>query len=597
MTAKKRDSKTPAAEGRRQTARRGGVAATGLMTALGSMSLRCDLGSVARASTRATSTRLDRFGSSFLAPSAVQTWHRPPSRRLPATRFRVAAAGGGDRPSWTEAAAGMGRGRTKGEARVPKPPKRGKNPPSSDPDAAGRASRRAAASGARASSERNADADDFARGRGRGRGSSRGASRGSSRGSSRGASRGAPHKGRVVAETGGAAARAAAADAPRSSAAVTSRNVDALASFFARRTKNDANSAEKTETLLTYSGSGFRLVRCMPHLRRREADDAVSSGRVLVNGQLVRPSRRVVSGDVVTLDGKAMDWEPFAAAVEADIADTSSSRSNSTHSTHSSRFVYLKYNKPRGVTCTMEPSQKSSMLYALKDELKVLAEARRKQNGGASLGGSARVFPVGRLDRDSSGLVLLTDDGRVPEALLDPKNKASKTYDVYVDRFVSDKAIEALRSGVVITTTQQRDGITTTAATSPCEVFRIPVTKGSHGADALRFVLTEGRNRQIRKMCEAIGVEVTSLHRRSIGDVSLSFFSAPEDGDDEKRKTENAGSVLECGGVRAVEGEELMYLARAVAESAARRQAAPTGGAKTRAAAPEGWGKRIRDGR
>jgi pseudouridine synthase len=336
----------------------------------------------------------------------------------------------------------------------------------------------------------------------------------------------------------------------------------------------------------------------MPHLRRREADDAVSSGRVLVNGQLVRPSRRVVSGDVVTLDGKAMDWEPFAAAVEADIADTSSSRSNSTHSTHSSRFVYLKYNKPRGVTCTMEPSQKSSMLYALKDELKVLAEARRKQNGGASLGGqSSRVFPVGRLDRDSSGLVLLTDDGRVPEALLDPKNKASKTYDVDVDRFVSDASIEKLRSGVVITTTQQRDGITTTAATSPCEVSRIPVTKGSHGADALRFVLTEGRNRQIRKMCEAIGVEVTSLHRRSIGDVSLSVLSATEDGDDEKQKTENAGSVLECGGVRAVEGEELMYLARAVAESAARRQAAPTGGAKARAAAPEGWGKRIRDGR
>ena len=567
------------------------------MTALGSWSLRCDLGSLARASTRATSTRLDRFGSSFLAPSAVQTWHRPPSRRLPATRFRVAAAGGGDRPSWTEAAAGMGRGRTKGEARVPKPPKRGKNPPSSDPDAAGRASRRAAASGARASSERNADADDFARRRGRGRGRGRGASRG------------APYSGRVVAETGGAAARAAAADAPRSSAAVTSRNVDALAAFFARRKKNaDASSdAAKTDTSVTYSGSGFRLVRCMPHLRRREADDAVSSGRVKVNGQFVRPSRRVVSGDVVTLDGKTMDWEPFAAAVEADIAslsprdEPSSSGSNSTNSTRSSsRFVYLKYNKPRGVTCTMEPSQRSSMLYALKDELKVLAEAKaRLLNDDASkrhrkIGGPARVFPVGRLDRDSSGLVLLTDDGRVPEALLDPRNKASKTYDVDVDRFVSDASIEKLRSGVVITTTQQRDGIETTAATSPCDVFRIPVTKGSHGADALRFVLTEGRNRQIRKMCEAIGVEVTSLHRRSIGDVSL--FSATEDGDERKEKT-SAGSVLECGGVRAVEGEELMYLARAVAESAARRQAARTGGAKTRAAAPEGWGKRIRDGR
>ena len=392
---------------------------------------------------------------------------------------------------------------------------------------------------------------------------------------------------------------------------MTSRNVDALAAFFARRIKNaDASSdAAKTETSVTYSGSGFRLVRCMPHLRRREADDAVSSGRVKVNGQFVRPSRRVVSGDVVTLDGKTMDWEPFAAAVEADIAslsprdEPSSSRSNSTNSTNStrssSRFVYLKYNKPRGVTCTMEPSQRSSMLYALKDELKVLAEAKaRLLNDDASkrdvkIGGPARVFPVGRLDRDSSGLVLLTDDGRVPEALLDPRNKSPKTYDVDVDRFVSDASIEKLRSGVVITTTQQRDGIETTAATSPCDVFRIPVTKGSHGADALRFVLTEGRNRQIRKMCEAIGVEVTSLHRRSIGDVSL--FSATEDGDERKEKT-SAGSVLECDGARRRGGRADVFGAR---RRGIRRQATSRADRRRQNARgrAEGWGKRIRDGR
>ena len=139
--------------------------------------------------------------------------------------------------------------------------------------------------------------------------------------------------------------------------------------------KTNRRAAEAPEA--TYAGPGFRLVRCMPHLKRREADDAVSAGRVRVNGELVRPSRRVVSGDVVTLDGKKMHWEPYAAACDAALGDAGDA------------FAYLKYNKPRGVTCTMEASQRSSMMYALKDEIRAL--------------GGTRVFPVGRLDRDSSG--------------------------------------------------------------------------------------------------------------------------------------------------------------------------------------------------
>ena len=135
------------------------------------------------------------------------------------------------------------------------------------------------------------------------------------------------------------------------------------------------------------------MVRCMPQLRRREADEAVSAGRVRVNGTLVKPSTRVRSGDVVTLDGVVLDWEPFAAATESAIDGENG-------------FVYLKYNKPRGVTCTMEASQRSSMMYALKDELKVLgsipggaASFRTKAKCGSDGGvGSARVFPVGRLD-------------------------------------------------------------------------------------------------------------------------------------------------------------------------------------------------------
>jgi len=157
---------------------------------------------------------------------------------------------------------------------------------------------------------------------------------------------------------------------------------------------------------------------------------------------------------------------------------------------------------------------------------------------------------------------------------------------VEVDRAVSDAAVQTLRDGVVIATTQQRDGIETVAPTLPCEVTRITPAfpSGTRGVDALRFVLREGRNRQIRKMCAAVGTEVTSLHRVSVGDVRLG--DAKNDGD-------ATSAMLECGGVRALEGDELAALARAVAESVARKSESA---AKTRAPPPEGWGKRIRDG-
>ena len=222
-------------------------------------------------------------------------------------------------------------------------------------------------------------------------------------------------------------------------------------------------------------GDGFRLVRCMPHLKRREADAAVSAGRVLVNGELVRPSQRVRGGDVVTLDGRVMNWEPYAVAVEAELSDDAAGAT--------SRFVYLAYNKPRGVVCTMEPGQRTSLHYVLERE-------RKRLN-------NVRVFPVGRLDKDSSGLVLLTNDGRVSDALLDPSRKAEKEYDVDVDREVNEEDARRLAEGVVITTTQQRGMEETTAATQPCRVTKI-------GERSLRFVLKEGRNRQIRKMCEAL---------------------------------------------------------------------------------------------
>ena len=491
----------------------------------------------------------------------------PASARRPA-QVRC-EGGGGARPHWTEAAAGIGRGRSKGEPR-----RRGDSKPRGGKGSGGDEPRGSKAGrGGKGPPPKPGPGEDFSRKRRKQREAATAAG-GGQRGDARGLTRGGRGgRGRERAEryaslqdayrskvTNASASskrdsssnnvrhyEGPVAGAPRSDAAVTARNCDALRHHYepSRESSVDGAPAGNRSRDLKYAGDGFRLVRCMPALRRREADEAVSAGRVRVNGTLVKPSTRVRSGDVVTLDGVVLDWEPFAAATESAIGAENG-------------FVYLKYNKPRGVTCTMEASQRSSMMYALKDELKVLGsipggatslrtKAKRGSDGGV---GSARVFPVGRLDRDSDGLVLLTDDGRVPEALLDPARKAPKTYEVDVVPAPTRDSIAALRAGVVITTTQQRDGVTTTAPTKPCSVDVIKVNESRDSSSAtLRFELREGRNRQIRKMCEAVGVEVARLQRVSVGGVWL----------DE--------STLEVGGVRALSGDELDAVGAAVSAS------------------------------
>ena len=507
----------------------------------------------------------------------------PPASRRPApVRCK---GGGGSRPDWTEAAAGIGRGRSKGEPR-----RQGDSKPRGGKGSGGEGGGSKAGRGGGAP-PKPGPGEDFSRKRRKQREVATAAAGGGGRGGRGGDARttrgGRGGRGRERAERYASlqdayrskATNASAsskrdsssssstrktpqkhyegpvAGAARSDAAVTARNCDALRRHYESERDVDVTHGIRSPDL-KYAGDGFRLVRCMPRLKRREADDAVSAGRVRVNGALVKPSFRVRSGDVVTLDGVVLDWEPFAAATESAIGAQSCSRGEN-------GFVYLKYNKPRGVTCTMEASQRSSMMYALKDELKVLGAiplartAGQRRTKQSAKTGSARVFPVGRLDRDSDGLVVLTDDGRVPAALLDPSRKAPKTYEVDVRPAPTVDAIAALRAGVVITTTQQRDGVATTAPTAPCEVDIIDGTartresRDGQSSATLRFELREGRNRQIRKMCEAVGAEVTRLRRVSVGGVWL----------DE--------STLEVGGVRALSGDELDAIGAAVSASAA----------------------------
>jgi hypothetical protein len=139
-------------------------------------------------------------------------------------------------------------------------------------------------------------------------------------------------------------------------------------------------------------GEGIRINKCFKDFTsRREADRLVQDGRVLVNGELALIGTKVFAGDEVTLDGKAVDWQQLA------IVDTRVEAEE--------QFRYIKYWKPRGVVCTTDERVRNNIIEAV--------------------GYPARIFPVGRLDKDSSGLILLTSDGRLPNAVL-------RRYSVYL---------------------------------------------------------------------------------------------------------------------------------------------------------------------
>ncbi len=221
---------------------------------------------------------------------------------------------------------------------------------------------------------------------------------------------------------------------------------------------------------------------------RREADRFVEEGRVTVNGMRAQSGQLLRPGDDVRLDGVSVQWE----ALQVDLAAASPQQQHTRRLPLEESFLYVKYHKPRGVTCTMDEATPGSLAKVLAPQLPV------------------RVFSVGRLDKDSTGLLLLTSDGRVPNAVLRSANGHEKVYRVRTGARVSDADVRQLAAGVVITTVAQRDGnraAPLTAPTKPCAVER------GGPANWLQFTLKEGRNRQIRKMLGALGYDVLILHR------------------------------------------------------------------------------------
>ena len=201
---------------------------------------------------------------------------------------------------------------------------------------------------------------------------------------------------------------------------------------------------------------------------RRKAEELIVSGAVRVNGQVVTLGTRIdPDRDKVTLHGKRVVRQ----------------RQN----------VYVMLHKPRGFVTTMS------------DEMDRKCVAELVQDVGT------RVYPVGRLDRESEGLLLMTNDGAFAQMLMHPSHHIGKTYRVTVRPTVTDEQITQLTTGMII------DG----RRTAPAEV-RI-VTREPERV-VMEVILYEGRNRQIRKMCEALGLEVARLKRTAIGNVKLGML-------------------------------------------------------------------------
>ncbi|MBL8682791.1 MAG: rRNA pseudouridine synthase [Myxococcales bacterium] len=213
---------------------------------------------------------------------------------------------------------------------------------------------------------------------------------------------------------------------------------------------------------------------------RREAEKLITEGRVSVNGEVVRTlgTRVDPTSDRVEVDGRLVEAE---------------------------ERVYFLFHKPRGVVTTLDdPEGRPSIGEYVKDV-------------------GARVFPVGRLDFHTSGALLLTNDGALANALLHPTKSVAKTYVAKVRGVVSDEQVQRLREGVELAPVGDEK---TTERTRPAEVEVLrsaPSGEGSlneAGTTWLEFTLREGRNRQIHRMCEAVGLFVMRLARISFAGIT-----------------------------------------------------------------------------
>ncbi len=190
---------------------------------------------------------------------------------------------------------------------------------------------------------------------------------------------------------------------------------------------------------------------------RREGDVLIAAGQVLVNGKPAALGQKVNTSDSVTIEGKTKD------------------------------LVYLAYYKGRGIITHSPETHEVDIVTRLKKDYQL-----------------TDIYPVGRLDKDSEGLIIVTNDGRITGPLLDPDANIAKTYEVEVDKPVTAKFLKLLEYGVDI------EGYLTK-----------PATTKEKSAKHFTLTITEGKKHQIRRMCAALGYQVQSLKRLQIANIEL----------------------------------------------------------------------------
>ena len=197
---------------------------------------------------------------------------------------------------------------------------------------------------------------------------------------------------------------------------------------------------------------------------RRQADELIKQGKVKVNGNVAQIGQKVNSKDKVEVNGKLLKLE----------------KTN----------VYIALNKPRGITCTTERHVKGNIVDFVNY--------------------SERIFPIGRLDKESEGLILLTNDGSIVNMILRNENKNEKDYIVTVNKAITPSFIKGMSNGVKIYNPVRNEH----TITNKCKIDKV-------NARTFKITLTQGLNRQIRRMCSHFGYNVVKLKRIRIINIEI----------------------------------------------------------------------------